>query len=174
MRRYQKRHRLAVDGWLRPGGPTLALMYATLARVLDGFAVPAPEEADWHHASLEAGTGPRLAIVPQIELTPVPGLPKLGGADRAANAAQIDWMLNKWTGLGGVPAQFAHYVTRRGNLGIAQARDFVEQYSARRPHDADILVYSILRALPDTESRERFLGGTPGGYRPAGTRLVAR
>ncbi|MBL8833523.1 MAG: peptidoglycan-binding protein [Rhodospirillales bacterium] len=172
LRSYQKRWRLTVDGWLRPGGPTLALMAATMARVLEGFAVPSPEEIDWHHSALAAGKPPRIAIVPQIEMTPIPGLPDLSAGDRAANAAQVDWMLKKWSGLGGVPAQFAHYVVRRGRLGIAQARDFVEQYSARRPHDADILVYSILRALPDSESRERFLGGTPGGYRPAGTRLV--
>jgi hypothetical protein len=172
LRRYQKRHRLTVDGWLRPGGPTLALMYATMARVLEGFGVPTPDEIDRHHAAIREGAPPRIAIVPQIELTPIPGLPAISIADHAANAAQIDWMLQNWSGLGGVPAQLAHYVVRRGDVGLAQARDFVAQYSVRNPHGLDVLVYAVLRALPDSASRERFLGGTPGGYRPAATRLV--
>lgn len=172
MRRYQKRHRLTVDGWLRPGGPTLALMYATMARVLEGFGVPTPEEIDWHHAALRAGAPPRIAIVPQIELTAIPGLPAVTPGDQAANAAQIDWMFQNWTGFGGVPAQLAHYIVRRGEVGLAQARDFVDQYAARDPNGLDVFIYAVLRALPDNASRERFLGGTPGGYRPAATRLV--
>ena len=172
MRRYQKRHRLSVDGWLRPGGPTLALMYATMARVLEDFAVPTPDDVDRHHASLRAGTGPRIAIVPQVKLSPVLDLPDVSDADRAANAAQIDWMLRNWTGLGGVPAHLAFYVVRRGRAGIAQVRDFIEQYATRRPHDVDVLIYAILRALPDHESRARFIGRAPGGFRPAGTKLV--
>ncbi len=174
MRRYQKRHRLAVDGWLRPGGPTLALMYATMSRVLENYRVPTPEEIDRHHAAIREGQPPRIAIVPQLELTFIPGLPVVTPGDHAANAAQIDWMLQNWSGLGGVPAQLAHYVVRRGDVGLAQARDFVEQYSVRHPHGVDVLVFAILRALPDSASRERFLGGTPGSYRPAATRLVRR
>lgn len=172
MRRYQQRRRLTVDGWLRPGGPTLGLMYATMARVLEGFRVPTPEDVDRHHASLKAGAGPQIAIVPQVKLSLILDLPDVSDADRAANAAQIDWMLRNWTGLGGVPAHLAFYVTSRGRAGIAQVRDFIEQYSARRPHETDILVYAILRALPDNDSRARFIGRAPGGFRPAGTRLA--
>ncbi len=172
IRRYQQRHRLHVDGTLRPGGQTLALMYATMARALDGLAVPSPEEVDRHHASMAAGTGPRIAIVPQVKLLPIQDLPDVSDADRAANAAQIEWMLRNWTGLGGVPSHLAFYVVSRGRAGVAQVRDFIRQYAACRPHSTDILVYAILRALPDNAARVRFVGGPPGGFRPAGTRLV--
>ncbi len=172
VRRYQKRNGLAVDGWLRPGGPTIAHMRDTLGSVLDGFAPPTPDEIDAHHASLESDGLPLVAISPKADLAPIPGLPDIGEAGRGSNAGQIDWLLRNQTGLGTVPAQFARYVTGLGDEGLAQTRDFVAQYAARRPADNDALVAGILRELPDDESRSRFLGRAPGFMHPAGIRTM--
>ncbi|MBI3503428.1 MAG: peptidoglycan-binding protein [Proteobacteria bacterium] len=171
LRRYQKRNGLKVDGWLQPDGPTIAHMRDTLGARLGSYEAPTPEDIDAHHASLEAGEGPLVAITPKAALAPIPHLPDIGEAGRNSNAGQIDWLLRNQTGLGGVPAQFARYVTGLGDEGLAQTRDFVAQFAGRRPDDADALVAGILRELPDDESRRHFLGRDPEGIVPAGTRL---
>ena len=89
LRGYQKRNGLKVDGWLRPGGPTIAHMREALGPILDGFARPSPDEVDAHHESLEAGEGPLVAISPKADLAPIPGLPDIGEAGRRSNAGQF-------------------------------------------------------------------------------------
>ncbi|MBL8833525.1 MAG: peptidoglycan-binding protein [Rhodospirillales bacterium] len=172
VRRYQKRNGLKVDGWLRPGGPTIAHMRDTLGSALDGFEVPTPDEIDAHHAALDAGGTPLIAVSPKTDLAAIPGLPDIGEAGRGSNASQIDWLLRNQAGLGSVPAQFARYVTGLGDEGLAQTRDFVAQYAARRPAGNDALVAGILRELPDDESRARFLGRPLGDRVPAGIRTM--
>lgn len=171
LRRYQKRHGLKADGWLGPEGPTIAHMRDAFGGMFDGYDVPTPDDVDAHHAALDAGDAPHLAIRRKTELAKLRGLPDIGEAGRGSNASQIDWLLRNRTGLDGVPAQFARYVTGLGGEGIAQARDFVGQYAHRDPQGTDALVDGILRELPDDASRTLFLGRTPGGGQPPGTRL---
>jgi hypothetical protein len=70
-----------------------------------------------------------------------------------------------------VPEQLARYASERGTEGIAQARDFVAQFAARNPRDADALTAGILMRLPDDSTRAAFLGRSPGAGLPAGVRL---
>jgi len=87
IRAYQRRNGLAVDGVLRPGGPTIEHMRRALGGVLDGYDPPTPDEIDAHHNIVGAdnsgtiewrGTGATLA-------TPVPSAEALAalGIDTA-------------------------------------------------------------------------------------------
>jgi len=90
---------------------------------------------------------------------------------RGSNAAQIDWLARNRIGFDGVPEQLARYASELGTEGIPQARDFVAQFAARNPQDADALTAGILRNLPDDAARSRFLGRDPVFGHPAGVRL---
>ena len=171
LRGYQKRNDLAVDGWARPDGPTIRHMRDSLGRRLDGFEAPTPDDVDAHHAALDAGHDPLIAAAPQTKLGPLPGLPDIGKAGRGSNASQIDWLARNRIGFDGVPEQLARYASALGGEGIAQARDFVAQFAARNPQDADALTAGILRGLPDDSARTAFLGQSPGAGLPAGVRL---
>ncbi len=49
IRAYQRRNGLAVDGVLRPGGPTIEHMRQAYGAVLDAYDPPTPDEIDAHH-----------------------------------------------------------------------------------------------------------------------------
>ena len=171
LRGYQKRNGLTVDGWARPDGPTIRHMRDALGNRLDGFEAPTPDDVDAHHAALDAGDDPLIAMSPQTQLGPLPGLPDIGKAGRGSNASQIDWLARNRIGFDGVPEQLARYASELGTEGIAQARDFVAQFAARNPRDADALTAGILMRLPDDSTRAAFLGRSPGAGLPAGVRL---
>jgi hypothetical protein len=90
------------------------------------------------------------------------------GADRDSNTGQLDWLDAHQVGLGEVPAQFARYVADLGPAGIAQARDFVEQFARRRPDERDALVDGILDRL-DPQAQASFLGAPRPQGQPFGT-----
>jgi hypothetical protein len=178
IRRFQKRSGLKADGWLKPGGPTIEALRERQAGAFAGFDVPTPDEIDAHHAAIAEGRDPPIVFAsPPAALRPVPGLPALRQADRDSNTSQLDWLDAHQAGLGDVPAQFARYVADLGPLGIAQARDFVDQFARRWPGERDALVDGILDRL-DRQEQASFLGaprpkGQPfgslagGGRRPA-------
>ncbi len=171
LRGYQKRNDLAVDGWARPDGPTIRHMRDALGGKLGAFEAPSPDEVDAHHEALDAGRGPLLTAAPQTKLGAWPGLPDIGKAGRGSNASQIDWLARNRIGFDGVPEQLARYASELGPEGIAQARDFVTQFAAANPQDADALTAGLLAHLPDDAARSRFLGRDPVFGRPAGVRL---
>ncbi len=170
IRRFQKRNALKVDGWLRPGGPTIEALRARQGDALAGFDVPTPDEIDAHHAALAEGSAPLIAFAsPQATLAPIPDLPKLGQADRDSNTSQLDWLDAHQIGLGEIPAQFARYV-ELGPQGIAQARDFVQQFARRWPGERDALVDGILDRLGQG-GQTAFLGAPRPAGQPFGTRI---
>ena len=170
IRRFQKRNALKVDGWLRPGGPTIEALRARQGDAFAGFDVPTTDEIAAHHAAIAEGSAPLIAFAsPQATLAPIPDLPKLGQADRDSNTSQLDWLDAHQIGLGDVPAQFARYV-ELGPQGIAQARDFVQQFQRRWPGERDALVDGILDRL-DPNAQESFLGTPRPAGQPFGTRI---
>ncbi len=168
LRRYQKRNGLAVDGWAAPDGETVAHMRGALGGLLGGHTVPTPDDVNAHHADIATGGAGRIALAPKFELAAIAGLPDIGKAGRASNAAQIDWLTGNRSGFDGVPAQLGRYVREQGDTGLAQARDFVDQFTSRRPGESDALLAGILRELPDPATRKRFLGADPGAPAPVG------
>ncbi|MBI1245640.1 MAG: peptidoglycan DD-metalloendopeptidase family protein [Alphaproteobacteria bacterium] len=178
IRRFQKRSGLKADGWLKPGGPTIEALRDRQAPAFAGFDVPTPDEVDAHHAALANGDAPSIMFAaPASALRPIGDLPTLRAPDRESNASQLDWLDAHQVGLGEVPAQLARYVSDLGSIGVAQARDFVEQFAARWPGERDLLVDGILDRL-DPGGQTAFLGaprlkGQPfgtfveGGRRPA-------
>lgn len=55
LRRYQTRNGLAVDGWSAPGGETIAHMRDAFGGLLDGHAVPTPDDVDAHFDDIGGG-----------------------------------------------------------------------------------------------------------------------
>jgi hypothetical protein len=172
LRGYQRRNGLAVDGWAGPGGETVAHMRDAFGPLLGGYGVPTPEDVDAHHDDIAAGGPGLIALVPRVPMAPIPGLPDIGAAGRASNAAQIDWLGGNRTGFAGVPAQLARYVREQGELGLAQAHDFLGQFGRRRPGEADGLLAAILGAMPEADLRARLLGVEPGALPPVGVRTT--
>jgi hypothetical protein len=171
IRRFQKRNRLKVDGWLRPGGPTIEALRARQEDAFAGFDVPTQDEIDAHHSAIAEGGEPLIAFAsPQAIFRPIPDLPKLRQADRDSNTSQLDWLDAHQVGLGEVPAQFARYV-ELGPQGIAQARDFVQQFQRRWPGERDALVDGILDRL-DPDGQAAFLGAPRPAGQPFGTRIA--
>ncbi len=169
IRRFQKRSGLKVDGWLAPGGPTIEALRGRQAGAFAGFDVPTPDEIDAHHAAIAEGRDPPIVFAaPPAALRPVPGLPALRQTDRDSNTSQLDWLDVHQAGLGDVPAQFARYVADLGPLGIAQARDFVDQFQHRWPGERDALVDGILDRL-DAQAQASFLGAPRPKGQPFGT-----
>ncbi|MBI3507522.1 MAG: hypothetical protein HY059_22015, partial [Proteobacteria bacterium] len=169
IKRFQKRSGLKADGWLKPGGPTLEALRERQADAFAGFDVPTPDEIAAHHAAIAEGRDPPIVFAsPPANFRPIQGLPKLRQADRDSNTSQLDWLDAHQVGLGEVPAQFARYVTDLGPAGIAQARDFVEQFAQRWPGERDALVDGILDRL-DLQDQASFLGAPRPTGQPFGT-----
>lgn len=172
IRRFQKRNGLKVDGWLAPGGPTIEALRERQSGTYAGFDVPTPAEIDAHHVAIAEGHDPLVAFAsPPAHLRPLPGLPGLRRADRDSNASQLDWLDAHQVGLGEVPAQFARYVAELGPAGVAQTRDFVDQFAQRWPGERDALVDGILDRL-DPQAQASFLGAPRPTGQPFGT-LIA-
>lgn len=169
IRRFQKRSGLKADGWLAPGGPTIEALRARQGDAFAGFDVPTPDEIDAHHTAIANGHDPLVAFAsPPARLRPIPGLPRLRRADRDSNASQLDWLDAHQVGLGEVPAQFARYVAELGPAGVAQTRDFVDQFAQRWPGERDALVDGILDRL-DPQAQTSFLGAPRPTGQPFGT-----
>jgi hypothetical protein len=172
LRGYQRRNGLAVDGWASPDGETIAHMRDAFGSLLGGYGVPTPEDVDAHHEDLAAGGRGLIATVPRIARASMPGLADIGAAGRASNAAQIDWLSGNRTGFAGVPEQLARYVREQGDIGLAQAQDFLGQFGQRRPGEADALLAGLLGRLPERDLRARLLGVAPGALPPVGVRVA--
>ncbi|MBI1244477.1 MAG: hypothetical protein GC202_05680 [Alphaproteobacteria bacterium] len=132
--------------------------------------MPTPEDVDAHHADIESGGPGLIALAPRIAAAPMPGLPDIGEAGRASNAAQIDWLAGNRSGFDGVPEQLARYVREQGDAGLAQAQDFLGQFGQRRPSEVDALLAGVLGRLPEADLRARLLGVAPGSLPPVGVR----
>ena len=174
LRSYQARNNLAVDGRLRPGGPTIEKLRSQLAGTMAGFKAPTAAEIDTHHRRLSAGDAGLVAWGPQpMNLAPRNDLPEIGADVHASNGRWIAAM-DRGNGFSSYPDLFARSITEHGDSAVAEVRDLVGQYEALHPGNGAKLTGEIVAALPDDATRRSFLGTDAPTPRALGSVLKAQ
>ncbi len=173
IRGYQKRNDLKVDGWLRPGGPTITKMRDQFGGTLGKYPAPSPREVDAHHDRLAQGEPGLLnGTYGELKLAPIPGLPAPDADMTGSNRSMAEYLQRHRSGLADAPETLAAYVRNQGLPGIVQARDFVEQWDQTKPGQGGDAIRAILSALGDTPDLQRqFFGGPIANNRPIGIRI---
>ncbi len=173
IRGYQKRNDLKVDGWLRPGGPTITKMRDQFGGTLGKYPAPSPREVDAHHDRLAQGEPGLLnGTYGELKLAPIPGLPAPDADMTGSNRSMAEYLQRHRSGLADAPATLATYIRTMGLPGIVQARDFVEQWDQAKPGQGGDAIRAILSALGDTPDLQRqFFGGPIANNRPIGIRI---
>jgi len=173
IRSYQKRNDLKVDGWLRPGGPTISKMRDQFGATLGKYPAPSPREVDEHHDRLAQGEPGLLnGTYGDLKLAPIPGLPAPDADMAGSNRSMAEYLQRHRSGLADAPETLASYVRTTGVPGIVQARDFVEQWDQTKPGQGGDAIRAILSALGDAPDLQRqFFGGPIANDRPIGIRI---
>ena len=170
VRKYQKRNGLKVDGWLRPGGPTVSKMREQFGNRFAGFPVPTQEQIERHHALASQGeAGLLVATPPRIELKKPKSYPPIDAQTHGSNTSWVEFLARNRTSFDGAPEMLATYIKNFGAQGILQARDFVEQWEAAIPGEGPDVVAAVLRHLDDSVDRRAFVGGDLPQSAPLGT-----
>lgn len=159
IRAYQKRNGLAVDGWVRPGGPTITKMKEQFGGLLGDYEAPSPKQSDTHHRMRDAGhQGFLKARRQDLLLPPIPGLPKPNENMRGGNHSLVRTVRDK--GMQQTPDYMANLVRWQGQDGVVEARDFVDQLDRLMPGEGTKAIRGILGALADIPGLQRaFFGG---------------
>lgn len=173
IRSYQKRNDLKVDGWLRPGGPTITKMRDQFGATLGKYSAPSPREVDEHHDRLAQGEPGLLnGTYGAIKLAPIPGLPAPDEGMVGSNRSMAEYLQRHRSGLADAPDTLASYIRTMGVPGIVQARDFVAQWDQTKPGQGGDAIRAILSALGDGPDLQRqFFGGPIANDRPIGIRI---
>ncbi len=173
IRSYQKRNDLKVDGWLRPGGPTISKMRDQFGTTLGKYPAPSPREVDAHHDRLAQGEPGLLnGTYGELKLAPIPGLPAPDNDMTGSNRSMAEYLHRHRSGLADAPDTLASYVRTMGIPGIVQARDFVGQWDRTKPGQGGDAIRAILSALGDApELQRQFFGGPIANDRPIGIRI---
>ena len=170
VRRYQKRTGLKVDGWLRPGGPTIAKMREQFGARFAGFPAPTQEQIEQHHLLASQGQdGLLVAQPPRIELKKPKSYPPVDPEAHGSNTSWVEFLTRNRKNFDGAPEMLATYIRNFGAQGILQARDFVEQWDAAKPGEGPDVVAAVLRHLDDSTDRRAFVGGDLPQSPPIGT-----
>jgi hypothetical protein len=160
VKKYQSRNGLEVDGWMKPGGPTIVKMKEQLGGLLSGYPAPTPEQVDQHHRLRTEGKDGLLNVeLPALSLKGNPSLPPVDKSTRGSNESWVNWMTRHQKGLGGAPDMLATYIKNFGIDGVVQARDFVEQWDKAVPGEGATAIRAILSLLSDPAQQRAFLGG---------------
>ena len=160
VKKYQSRNGLKVDGWMKPGGPTISKMKEQLGGLLSGYPAPTPAQVDQHHRLRAEGKDGLLNVeLPPISLKGNPYLPPVDKSTHGSNESWVNWMTRHQKGLGGAPDMLATYIKNFGTDGIVQARDFVEQWDKAMPGEGATAIRAVLSRLSDPAQQRAFLGG---------------
>jgi hypothetical protein len=161
IRSFQKRNGLKVDGWVRPGGPTIAKMNEQFGGLLGDYEAPTPKQADTNLRLRDAGQEGFLKGKRQdLMLPPIPGLPKPDDDILGANRSLTRHLRDNGFQLRDTPAYMAKRVQTGKQDGVIEARDFVDQLDQLRPGTGTKAVRGILHALAATPQLQRaFFGG---------------
>ncbi len=173
IRSYQKRNDLKVDGWLRPGGPTISKMRDQFGASLGKYPAPSPREVDEHHDRLAQGEPGLLnGTYGELKLAPISGLPAPDEDMVGSNRSMAEYLQRHRSGLADAPDTLASYIRTMGVPGIVQARDFVGQWDQTKPGQGGDAIRAILTALGDApELQRQFFGGPIANDRPIGIRI---
>ena len=173
IRSYQERNDLKIDGWLRPGGPTIAKMRDQFGATLGKYPAPSPREVDAHHDRLAQGEPGLLnGTYGDLKLAPIPGLPAPDDDMVGSNRSMAEYLQRHRSGLADAPDTLASYIRTMGVPGIVQARDFVGQWDQTKPGQGGDAIRAILSALGDAPDLQRqFFGGPIANDRPIGIRM---
>jgi hypothetical protein len=173
IRSYQKRNDLKIDGWLRPGGPTITKMRDQFGGILGKYPAPSPREVDEHHDRLAQGEPGLLnGTYGDLKLAAIPGLPAPDDDMVGSNRSMAEYLQRHRSGLDDAPDTLASYIRTMGVPGIVQARDFVGQWDQTKPGQGGDAIRAILSALGDApELQRQFFGGPIANDRPIGIRI---
>jgi hypothetical protein len=171
IRAYQRRNGLAVDGALRPDGPTIRHMRDAFAHKLGRWQPPTPEDIDAHHAALDAGGDDVVAWRPTpVDLDRIAGLPAIDAETDASNARLVRAM-GKIGGYGTYRELFARTIGEFGASGLAEVRDLVGKYEAEHPGEGGRLAAEIVARMPPETLKE--LGIEVPDGPPPGAKVAA-
>jgi hypothetical protein len=167
LRAYQKRNGLKVDGWARPGGPTITKMTEQFGGLLGDYKAPSPWQSDTHHRMRDAGYAGFLKPQRQeLLMPPIPGLPKPDDTILGANHSLVRTVRDD--GMQDVAGWMAKRV-RAGGDGVVEARNFVDQLEQLMPGEGTTAIRGILQRLADTPDLQRaFFGGPVIELAPVG------
>jgi hypothetical protein len=105
--------------------------------------------------------------LPDVSLQPITIVPDR--RTHGANESWVKWLAQNRGGYDEAPAMLATYIKNFGMEGVANARDFVEQWDAQKPGDGTNAIRAILAHLPDAATRRAFVGGDLPSGPPIGT-----
>lgn len=133
IRAYQKRNGLAVDGVLRPGGPTIRHMESALGGRLEGYLPPTPDDIDRHHDAIGTDAGDVIAWRrPRVDFQSVPCLPQIDQEADASNARLVRAML-RTNDIDGFAPLMKDAIDQGGLRAFAEVADLTGKLDAAQP-----------------------------------------
>lgn len=150
IRDFQRKNGLAVDGYLRPEGPTIGKFKELYGGEYAPFPAPTPAMIDAHHARRDQGEDgflvdrwPALDVRPHPRLDP---LQKDFGFDDW-NEAWVRFQAGQRGTFDGMPEELLKNIAQNDVRGIVQARDVARRWAAYRPEDGSAFARRMVQAL---------------------------
>ncbi len=172
IRAYQQRNGLAVDGVLRPDGPTIRHMADAFGATLAGHSPPTPEDIDRHHEAV--GTDAPDVIAwrkPGVDFSAVPGLPAVDQEADASNARLMRAMLR--TGeIEGYAPLMKQAIDQGGKRALAEVADLAKKLDEAQPGLGGRFASTVTGHL--TEEQIAALGIERPSAQPPGTVQTAQ
>ncbi len=154
LRRYQARNGLAVDGIVRPGGPTISHMRDTFGTLLAGHVPPTPADIDAHHEIVgDDNPGTIVWQAPPVSLDGIQGLPGIDHETDASNARLARTMVR--TGdFRGYAKLLAQTIEQSGKSGLAAVKDLAGKFDELQPGKGGQLLAAVMPDVSDDAKRE--------------------
>jgi hypothetical protein len=171
---FQARNGLEVDGWLKPGGPTIKKMQALYGNVFGAMPAPTPAMMDAHVEKRDAGEEGFLHdTAPTFGVKPNPRL------DRKAPLMEFERWNRDWArGSGNDPKGLAReYETYIRDLdkdhghdpGLIFARDLTQQVEKYHGRGSDMAKQFVTLLADRPDLQRQYLGGEVPKAPPVGT-----
>ena len=154
LRRYQARNGLAVDGIVRPGGPTISHMRDSFGTLLAGHEPPTPADIDAHHEIVgDDNPGTIVWRAPPVSLEGIQGLPEIDQETDASNARLARTMAR--TGdFRGYAKLLAQTIQQSGKSGLAAVKDLAGKFDELQPGNGGQLLSAAISSVSDDTKRE--------------------
>lgn len=150
IRDFQRKNGLAVDGYLRPDGPTIGKFKELYGGEYAPFPAPTPAMIDAHHARRDQGeAGFLVDRWPALDVPPHPRLDPLQ-KDFGFDDWNEDWVRFQAGQRGtfdGMPEELLKNIAQNDVRGIVQARDVARRWAAYRPEDGSAFARRMVQAL---------------------------